>query len=94
MAVQTDSFATVGFVSERLAKISAAAIDTVRFDLPPVTSAASAGEAAAALLAAASRGELTLGEANLMLQLVDGYCRTIVASDFELRLSKLEEATR
>jgi len=67
---------------------------TVRFDLPPVTSAASAGEAAAALLAAASRGELTLGEANLMLQLVDGYCRTIVASDFELRLSKLEEATR
>jgi len=67
---------------------------TVRFELPPITSAASAGEAAAALLAATSRGELTPGEANSMLQLVEGYCRAIVASDFELRLSKLEEAAR
>jgi hypothetical protein len=36
-------------------------------------------------------GELTPGEAISMLQVVEGYCRTIVASDFELRLSKLEE---
>jgi hypothetical protein len=67
---------------------------TVRFELPPITSATSAGEAAAALLGATSRGELTPGEANSMLQLVEGYCSAIAVSDFELRLSKLEEEKR
>jgi len=37
---------------------------------------------------------LVSGEANSMLQLVEMYCRAILASDFELRLIKLEEAIR
>jgi len=64
---------------------------SVRLELPHISNAASAAEVAATLLAATSRGELTPGEANSMLQVVEGYCRTIVASDFELRLSTLEE---
>jgi hypothetical protein len=65
-----------------------------RFDLPPVNNLADANEACRALLSAASRGELTPGEANALRQLVEGYAHSLCVHDFDQRLTKLEENKR
>ena len=65
-----------------------------QFDLPPVNNLADASEACRALLTAASRGELTPGEANAIRQLVEGYANSLLAHDFEQRLIRLEDQKR
>jgi hypothetical protein len=62
------------------------------FNLPPIQSAADAASATAELLAAASRGELSLGEAESLVRVVEAYAKLLVVQDFEQRLTRLEEA--
>ena len=64
---------------------------TVSFDLPAVNSVAEASEAASAVLAAVSNGELTPGEASSVMAILDQYRRVLEASDFEARITALEE---
>lgn len=64
----------------------------VRFELPPIRSAADLQAAMAAVLEAVSRGEITVGEAWQLSQSVDTFIHAIDAADFERRLQKLEAA--
>jgi hypothetical protein len=57
----------------------------VRFELPPIQNAADAALAAAELLAAASRAELSLEEAESALRVVEAYVKLLVTQDFEER---------
>ncbi len=62
----------------------------VNFDLPSIESANDAAQAASAVLAAVATGDLTPTEGASVMGLVDSYRRTLEASDFEDRLTKLE----
>ncbi len=64
----------------------------VEFALPPIESASDAAQAASAVLSAVSQGDLTPTEGATVMALVDSYRRTLEASDFEERLTKLENA--
>ena len=64
----------------------------VRFDLPPVESAADLSAAMAAVTAAVAQGELTIREAWEFSQIVDNFVRAIDASEFESRLQRIEAA--
>jgi hypothetical protein len=64
----------------------------VRFELPPIRSAADLHRAMAAVLEAVARGEITVGEASELSQTVGNFIRAIDATDFERRLQKLEAA--
>jgi|HubBroStandDraft_4_1064222.scaffolds.fasta_scaffold01067_10 hypothetical protein len=64
----------------------------LRFDLPPIETAADLHAAMAAITAAVARGEITSGEAWELSQTVDTFIRAIDAADFERRLQKLEKA--
>jgi Family of unknown function (DUF5681) len=63
---------------------------TITFDLPPLATAPDAAGAIAAIAAAVAGGELTPGEAADLMQVVDGYARTLELATFEIRLAKLE----
>jgi hypothetical protein len=62
----------------------------VRFDLPPLRSAADLCAAMEAVTSAVARGELTIGEAWEFSQIVDNFIRTIDASEFARQLDRLE----
>ncbi len=62
----------------------------VRFDLPPIETAADAVKATAALVAAVAAGELTIGQAAELGKLVEAFVRAIEATDTERRLAELE----
>lgn len=62
----------------------------VRFHLPAITSAREAAEAASAVLAAVSEGEITPVEGAAVMALLEQYSRALEASDFEARISALE----
>ena len=62
----------------------------VRFDLPPIKSAADLSAAMEAITAAVAQGELTTGEAWEISQIIDTFIRAIDAADFERRLQRLE----
>lgn len=64
----------------------------VRFELPPIRSAADLNAAMEAITAAVACGELTTGEALELSQVVDIFIRAIDAADFETRLQRLEAA--
>ena len=64
----------------------------VRFELPPIRSAADLHAAMAAVLEAVSHGEITVGEAWQLSQSVDTFIRAIDAADVERRLQRLEAA--
>ncbi len=64
----------------------------VEFALPTIESASDAAQAASAVLAAVAQGDLTPTEGASVMGLVDSYRRTLEASDFEERLTKLEDA--
>ena len=64
----------------------------VRFALPPVESAADLSAALAAITSAVAQGELTIGEAWELSQIIDTFIRAIDASEFETRLQRLEAA--
>jgi hypothetical protein len=62
----------------------------VQFALPQMTTARDAAEAAAAVLQAASEGELTPTEASQIRSLVDSYRRTLEVTELEARVAALE----
>ncbi|MBS7544312.1 DUF5681 domain-containing protein [Ancylobacter oerskovii] len=63
----------------------------VTFAMPKLTCAADAAKAAGALLDAVSAGDITPSEAGELGKLVEGYVRALEASEFEERLSRLEQ---
>ena len=63
----------------------------VRFDLPPMESAASASAAMGAILAGVASGDLTPGEGSAIAGLVEGYRKALETSEFEARLQALED---
>src|SRR5262245_12667494 len=65
----------------------------VMFELPPITSAADAAKAAAALLEAVALGDLTPAEASELGKLVEAYVKALEATEFAERLTKLEQLT-
>jgi hypothetical protein len=65
----------------------------VLFELPPISSAADAANAAAALLEAVAVGDLTPAEASELGKLIEAYIKALEATDFAERLDKLERMT-
>lgn len=63
----------------------------VRLTLPRVESAQDLGEAMQRVLNAASRGELTPGEAQTMINLLEARRKVIETIDLEQRLARLED---
>lgn len=79
-------------VMERLippARSSVAAVD-----LPRIQRAEDVAQAASEVIAAASRGELTLAEAQEWLKLLDAQRKAIETEDLAVRLEVLEKAER
>jgi hypothetical protein len=75
-----------------LERISPPRKDTpVRFDLPPMESAASASTAMGAILAGVASGDLTPGEGSAIAGLVEGYRKALQTTELEARLKALEE---
>ncbi|WP_246663760.1 DUF5681 domain-containing protein [Tardiphaga sp. vice278] len=62
----------------------------VSFEMQPITTAADAKEASAALLVAVSTGNLTPSEAAEIGKLVDGYVKSIEITEVLARLDRLE----
>ena len=63
---------------------------TVRFELPPIESAADIGPAMKAVTSALAAGAITPGEAATIAAVVDTFVRAIETSDFERRLRIVE----
>jgi hypothetical protein len=64
----------------------------IRFDLPPIRSAADLSAAMEAITSAVAQGELTTGEAWEISQIIDTFIRAIDASEFASQLARLETA--
>jgi hypothetical protein len=64
----------------------------VRFELPPIESAADLRAAMAAVTAAVASGELTIREAWEFSQMLDTFIRAIDATEFATQLERLEAA--
>jgi hypothetical protein len=62
----------------------------VRFELPPIKTAADAVTASAALIQAVAAGQLTPSEAAQVGKLLDGYVRAIEATECEQRRARIE----
>ena len=62
----------------------------VAFSMPNIKSARDASEAASAVLAAVSEGDLTPIEAGRVMSLIDSLKRTLELTDIENRLAALE----
>ncbi len=63
---------------------------SVRFQLPPLRSAADAASAMAALTAGVAAGDVTPGEAAELSKLVEAYIRALEANEFDRRLRTIE----
>jgi hypothetical protein len=63
----------------------------VEVALPPIDSAADLLGAIKAVAGAVGRGAITAAEAVALSQMIETFLRTIDASDFEIRLRRLEE---
>jgi len=64
----------------------------VTFNMPRITNASEAAQAAGAIVEATAAGELTPLEAASVMALIETYRRTLEASEFESRLNRIEEA--
>ena len=62
----------------------------VSFNLPKMSNALDASEAAGRVLEAVSEGELTPIEATRVMGLIDSYRRTLELTDIETRIAALE----
>lgn len=62
----------------------------IAFELPKIATAADAARAQAAILAAVASGEITPSEAEQVARLIEGFVKTLEASEFERRLADLE----
>jgi hypothetical protein len=56
----------------------------------PINTGFDVSKATADLISAVAQGELLLGEAASLLQMVEAHNRILLISDFEQRLAKLE----
>ena len=63
---------------------------TVKFQLPPIESAADIAPAMKAVTSALAGGAITPGEAGTIAAVVDTFVRAIETSDFERRLRQVE----
>lgn len=63
---------------------------SIHFELPEFTGADDLPDVAASIIRAASRGELSLSEAESMLRMLDSYRRSIDSAEIERRLLALE----
>src|SRR5919205_3313317 len=63
----------------------------ISFALPKIETAADAVKAVAAIAEAVAAGEITPGEAGELTRLVDVFTRTLEATEFEARLTALEQ---
>ncbi len=63
----------------------------VEFDLPAMTNAQEAAEAASAVLQAVSEGNLTPLEGATVMGLVEQFRRTLEVSELEVRMTRIEE---
>jgi hypothetical protein len=63
---------------------------SVKFELPPIESAADIAPAMKAVTSALAAGEITPGEAATVAAVVDTFVRAIETSDFERRLKLVE----
>jgi hypothetical protein len=63
----------------------------LRFDLPPMESAASASAAMGAILAGVASGDLTPGEGSAIAGLVEGYRKALETTELEARMQAIEE---
>jgi|SRR5579884_204123 hypothetical protein len=66
----------------------------VSFQMPPVTTAADAAKASAAILAGVADGLITPAEAAEVGKLIESHIKIIEASEFEARLAAVEERTK
>lgn len=66
----------------------------VTFELPRMTSATDAAQAAGAVLEAVASGELTPSEGAHVMQLVETYRRTLETSDLEARIAAVEASAQ
>lgn len=64
---------------------------TVEFELPPMTTAADAITALAAITQAVAEGDLTPTEAGDLAKLVQGFAQTVSTADLEQRIKRIEE---
>jgi len=62
----------------------------IQFALPKMEKASDAVSASAAIVEAASSGDLTPSAAGDLMKIVETYARTLQAADFEARLERLE----
>jgi Family of unknown function (DUF5681) len=62
----------------------------INFQLPSIASAGEASKASAAVVAAVAAGDLTPSEGGEIGKLIEGYVKTLEVTDFEERLSRLE----
>lgn len=62
----------------------------IEFSAPKMEKASDAATVLAAIIEAASTGELTPSEAGDLVKIIESYARTLQASDFEERLERLE----
>jgi Family of unknown function (DUF5681) len=60
-------------------------------DLPEIRNAGDTGNAMAALIGAAARGQITASEALAFSRTIETYIRAVETAEFERRLRKLEE---
>ena len=65
---------------------------TVEFDLPIVSNAKEAANAAQAVLQATSKGKLTPTEAGVVMTLIKSFGHVLELSEFENRVKALERA--
>ena len=63
----------------------------VPFPMPRMVTAHDAAQAAAAVLAAVSQGEITPGEGAQVMALVDGFRRILEMAELEARVAVLEK---
>ncbi|MGH7060186.1 MAG: hypothetical protein ACREFH_07370, partial [Stellaceae bacterium] len=63
----------------------------VSVDLPPIDSPADIARAMEGLIVAATRGQITAGDAFALSQTIATYLRAVEVSDFERRLKEVEE---
>ena len=62
----------------------------IEVTLPKMERASDAADASAAIVEAASSGELTPSEAGELMKIVESYARSLQVSEFEARLERLE----
>jgi hypothetical protein len=63
----------------------------INFELPPIQAPADALKATAALIAAVGAGDVTPSEAAELAKLIEGYVKSMEATDLAERIAKLEK---